>query len=153
MFEHGVAIGLVWESTATRMRGGAAAGRSDAAHALALAADLGVPESLPVFFAADFDATPQDQRPVDAYLTAAAVVLGRGRVGLYAGYWPLSRAFDNGTAAWGWQTTAWSGGNIEPRAHLYQYHVGATVEGASVDLDRVLLPGLPLWAAPDRSRG
>lgn len=127
LLENGILIGLVWESGSTRVLGGSAAGAADAAQARSLADQVGAPETLP--------------------LAAAAAVLGSGRVGLYGGYWPLSRAFSAGAVAWGWQTYAWSGGNVDPRAHLYQGLDDTTVAGAAVDLDQTLRDDLPFWAS------
>jgi hypothetical protein len=41
-------------------------------------------------------------------------VIGRARVGLYAGYYVIKRAFDAKKITWGWQTHAWSGGHWDP---------------------------------------
>jgi Domain of unknown function (DUF1906)/Putative peptidoglycan binding domain len=117
----GVAVCCNWETSATRMLGGYAAGASDAQSAAAVCGSLGHPMDRPIYFSADWDASPAQQTAIDAYLDGAARSLGGpARVGVYGGYWVVKRCLDNGKARWGWQTGAWSGGNIDPRIHLYQ---------------------------------
>lgn len=142
---HGVAVVVNWESSADRMKAGRAAGISDAVDAEAVASDLGVPADRPIYFSADWDATPGDQVLIDAYLTGAASVIGAGRVGVYGGYWVVSRCLDNHTATWAWQTGAWSPTNpdgskkVDPRAHLYQRTTGyAFVGGVECDVNEAL---------------
>lgn len=126
----------VYETSSTRARGGAVAGREDALAANALLAQLGIPGA-PVYFAVDFDATPGDQAAIKAYLVAAGSVLGHARVGIYGGFWPVNRALNAGVVKYAWQTYAWSGGRRDPRAQLYQYRNGVSVGGVgSADLDR-----------------
>lgn len=143
LLHEGLAVVLVWETTATRMEGGSAAGHADAEKAHSQARNLGV-DGIPVFFAADWDATPGQQGNIDAYLHACAAVIGKHRVGLYSGYYPMKRAFDAGKITYGWQTYAWSGGHWDPRAHIHQYKNGTKVPGipAQVDLDRTTPAGI-----------
>lgn len=140
----GLAIGLVWEWYAQRANEGQAAGAQDTQAALSQAAALGFPTNLPIFFAVDWDATPEQQANIDAYLNGAKQVLG-DRVGIYAGYWPLKRAFDNGVIKWGWQTYAWSGGNWDSRAQLRQELNGQW--GGQVDFDEDVAGTNGLWTS------
>lgn len=140
----GLAIGLVWEWYAQRANEGHDAGVQDAQAALAQANGLGFPEDLPLFFAVDWDATPEQQANINAYLEGAKTVLG-DRVGIYAGYWPLKRAFDAGIIKWGWQTYAWSGTNWDSRAQLRQELNGQW--GGSVDFDEDMAGTAGLWLA------
>lgn len=146
---YGVAVVCNWETTATRMRAGAAAGRADATQAAAVVAQLGIPATRPIYFSADFDATPDDQVAIDAYLIAAAGVIGAARVGVYGGYWTVQRCLDNRTARWAWQTGAWSPSvpatdrpdrhQIDPRAHIYQrVNSTAVVGGVQCDINEAL---------------
>jgi hypothetical protein len=125
---HGIAVALNFETTADRMKAGRVAGITDAKTAHAVASALGVPGDRPVYFSADWDASPSDQAVIDEYLRGAASVIGADRVGVYGSYYVVKRALDNGTAKWAWQTGAWSGGQIEPRAHIYQ-RIGAVIVG------------------------
>jgi len=117
---HGVALGLVWETTANAVQRGAAGGDADARAALAKIASEAPGYNGAIYFAIDYDAPEGDQPTINAYFAAAAAVIGHARTGVYAGYWPLKRVIDAGLVAYAWQTLAWSGGNIDPRVCLYQ---------------------------------
>ncbi len=131
----GIAVVVVWESTANRALGGFTAGKGDAESARAELRALGI-GNVAVYFAVDFDATPAQQQAIDRYLQGAASVLGHSRVGVYGGYHVVKRCLDNGTATYGWQTYAWSGGLWDPRAHIQQYSNGHKLAGVSCDYDR-----------------
>lgn len=133
-----VDVVVVWETTANRMLDGASAGSEDARLADALRTSIGIPGEPPIYFACDFDATPADQTQIHAYLQGAASVLGKPRVGMYGGFWPISRAFDAGDITYGWQTFAWSGGQWDARAQLRQVQNGVTVAGITVDIDHAI---------------
>ncbi|MEC3917059.1 DUF1906 domain-containing protein [Nocardia sp. CDC160] len=133
---HGISIVSNWETTAARMLDGYGAGVTDAHAALAQVLRCGGRADRPVYFSADFDATPQQQVPIDAYLDGAASVLGRANVGIYGGYWPVSRALDSGSATWAWQTVAWSGGNVDPRVAIFQTGEQVTVDGVRCDVNQ-----------------
>jgi hypothetical protein len=116
-------IGVVfnWETTANRMLDGPGAGTADATAALAYVRSLpGLAGLNPaVYFSADWDVTPAQQDAINAYLTECGAVLGGpGYVGLYSGYWPVSRALDAGVCGLAWQTEALSGGNLDPRVNI-----------------------------------
>jgi len=141
----GIAVVLVFETTANRALSGAAAGRADAQSARNQAAALGIPKTVPIYFAVDFDATPAQQTPINNYLRAAATVLGKNGVGIYGGYYPVSRALKAGVCAWGWQTYAWSGGLWYQGRHIEQYQNGAHIAGHSVDLDHAVRYPYGAW--------
>ena len=130
----GLSIVIVAEEGASRMLGGYAAGAVDARHADAVVKALGM-AGLPVYFACDFDSTEGQQTAINAYLDGAASVIGRARVGIYGGYWPVKRALDAGKAEYAWQTYAWSGGQWDSRAQLRQVQNGVTIGGADCDRD------------------
>ncbi|MGW2659537.1 DUF1906 domain-containing protein [Nocardia tengchongensis] len=133
---HGISIVANWETTAARMLDGYGAGVTDARAALAQVLRCGGRADRPIYFSADFDATPQQQVPIDAYLDGAASVIGRSNVGIYGGYWPVSRALDGGTATWAWQTVAWSGGRVDPRIAIYQNGEQVTIDGVECDVNQ-----------------
>lgn len=114
----GLVVCLNWEWYGNRAREGYAAGHADAEAALAQANALAYTGA--IYFSVDYDAPESDQPNINAYFVGCADVLGLARLGAYGGYWPLSRLFDAGRITYGWQTFAWSGGNRESRAHLYQ---------------------------------
>jgi glycoside hydrolase-like protein len=132
----GIWIVVVWETTAKRALDGRAAGAADARDARDQAHACGMPDGRPVYFAVDWDASSGQQSKINAYLDGAASVLGKDRVGIYGGYWPVKRALDGGHAAWAWQTYAWSGGRWDARAQLQQYSNGHTIGGIACDYDR-----------------
>src|SRR5260221_3132209 len=142
----GLKVGLVFEYQAQQMLGGHAQGVADAQHADAVCAALGVP-GLPVYFAADWDATQAQQAAINAYLDGAASVIGKARTGIYGGFYPVKRALDGGHAAWAWQTVAWSGGQWDSRAQLRQ-HLGASVGGISVDPHEAMAADFGPWPPP-----
>jgi hypothetical protein len=117
------------------MLGGHDAGRADATAAAAVAKSIGVPDTRPIFFSADWDASPAQQAVIDAYLTGVASVIGLARTGVYGSYYVCQRSLDNRTATWAWQAAAWSGGKVEPRAHIYQRIAGVTVSGVECDVN------------------
>jgi hypothetical protein len=129
----GVAIVSNWETTADRMLGGFVAGVEDAKSADAQHRSCNGPADRPIYFSADWDATPEQQAQIDDYLRGVASVLGPDRVGIYGGYWPVSRALSNQTARWAWQTEAWSGSNVDPRINIFQHAGFVTVGGVQCD--------------------
>ena len=141
----GIWVVVVWESTAQRPLAGRSAGVADARDAAAQAKACGMPDDRPIYFAADWDAAASQQDEINAYLDGAASVIGRDRVGLYAGYGPTKRAFDAGKITYGWQTYAWSGGRWDARAQLQQYSNDHTVNGVGVDYDRGMKSDYGQW--------
>ncbi len=135
----GIEIVANYEAEADRMRSGSAGGASDAQYAQGILVEVGLPPRQPIYFSADWDASPGEQALIDAYLRGAASVIGPDRVGVYGGYYVIKRCAENGTAQWLWQTYAWSGGLQHPAAHIFQYNIyNQSVGGTDVDLDRAL---------------
>ena len=132
----GIDVGVYWESTEGWMLGGFAAGQAAAKNAQQNIVAAGMPPTIPVYFAADFDATPAQQAPIDDCLKGAASVLGANRVGIYGGFWIVSRCAQNKTAAWFAQTSAWSGGQWFSGNHLEQYGYNTYFAGTNCDLVR-----------------
>ncbi|MBW8482234.1 glycoside hydrolase domain-containing protein [Actinomadura parmotrematis] len=141
----GIWLVVVWETTADRALSGRAGGTADARDAAAQAAACGMPADRPIYFAVDFDATAAQQTAINAYLDGAASVIGRARVGLYGGYYPVKRAFDAQKIAYGWQTYAWSGGLWDARAQLQQYSNDHVINGVGLDYDRATAADYGQW--------
>jgi peptidoglycan hydrolase-like protein with peptidoglycan-binding domain len=141
----GIAIVVVWETTAQRALAGHAAGAQDARDADAQAKACGMPAGRPIFFAVDFDASNSQQASINAYLDGAASVIGKDRVGIYGGFYPVKRALDGGHCAWAWQTYGWSGGRWDPRAQLQQYSNDHIIGGVGLDYDRSTKPDYGQW--------
>jgi hypothetical protein len=142
----GINVVLIHEYSGTTPRGGFNYGVADARLAKSQADALGCPDHVVIWFTADFDATPQEQSAINAYLDGCSSVVGFNRVGLYGGYWPLSRAFAAGKLKWGWQTYSWSGGNFDSRCQLFQYSNNHKLAGVNVDYDRAFPVDYGQWA-------
>ena len=142
----GLAVVMVAESYAARMKEGHPAGVADAQHADTVVRSLGMP-GVPVYFAADWDAAPSDQAAINAYLDGAASVIGHQRTGIYGGYRPVKRSLDAGKAAYAWQTVAWSAGVWDPRAHFH-LGLGVTFGGVLCDRDESRRPDFGQWPRP-----
>lgn len=120
IFKAKLKCGLVWETGAQAMKGGAKAGKEDAKMALHYAGLFGFPEETPIYFAADWDTTEADQKPIDEYLKACADAIGKERVGVYGSFYVVERCHKNKTAKWFWQTLAWSGKQVSKHNHILQ---------------------------------
>jgi hypothetical protein len=144
----GLGIALVFESTRGRAREGKAAGTADAKAAAGAATKRGVPESIPIYFAVDFDADPDDWPAIEDYFRAVVAEIGIERVGVYGGIFVVRRCHNTKVARWFWQTYAWSDGKILPYIHLYQYRNGQLINGGKVDFDRAYRPNYGQWPQP-----
>jgi hypothetical protein len=141
----GVDVVVVWEAGGTDALNGYNEGRSQAQAAESQAKALGMPAGRPIYFAVDFDASAGQQGALNSYFDGVASVLGRGRTGVYAGYYPVKRLFDAGKVGYAWQTYAWSGGQWDNRAQLRQVHNGITVDGVDCDLDEAVHADFGQW--------
>lgn len=139
MEQGGVPVAAVFEGWGDqRQFSGWNQGVTDATYAQNKLLRTGMPATMPIYFATDWDATPADQANIDQYLKGCALVLGAERVGVYGGYWIVKRCVENGSAKWFWQTTAWSGGQVHPACHLYQYAYNVWIAGTNCDAMRAL---------------
>lgn len=143
LLDAGFGIVLVWETSASRAGEGAAAGAADVKAAEAQAAKLGYPATAPIFYAVDYDATVTQVKP---YLDAVvANATRKASLGVYGSFKIIEAYVAPGKFIYGWQTRAWSAGNISPKAHLYQ-----RVFEQNYDLNDVRRPIPTAWkkAAP-----
>jgi hypothetical protein len=134
----GIDIAVVYESTEQRPLDGREAGASDARFAQDVLVGVGLPPEMPIYFAADWDFSEDQQLAIDDYLRGCADSIGSDRVGIYGGYHVIGRCHANGTARWFWQTSAWSGGLLQPWAHLYQYAYNVWINGTNCDACQAL---------------
>lgn len=138
----GLAIGLVWETTADRALQGAQAGTQDALLANGQADDLGYPADSCIYYAVDTDAVVDAVRP---YFQGVVSVPGRP-AGVYGGIHVVDPLLTDGTCKFGWQTVAWSRGVVSQIAHLYQRLTPTLPSpGGSYDEDVVLPAGETSW--------
>jgi hypothetical protein len=140
----GLAIGLIWETTARRPEAGFDGGRQDAVEANNQADFLGWPGDRPLYYAVDFQTGAGGV--VTDYFNGANSV-GRRPVGVYGTYDVIEGLVGGGVVGWGWQCAAWSGdgwgtgGSIGGRrasvhARLFQHPV--PVMGGMCDANDVL---------------
>ena len=146
---NGLDIGLVFESTAGRMFDGYPAGAEDARVCVQSAASIGFPADRPIYFACDVDTEPAMLALVDDYLRGAAGVLGPTMIGVYGEYEVVAHCQANHTAAWLWQTYAWSGGQWLSGIHVYQHLNGQTLNGAAVDYNQAYYKDFGQWKGQD----
>jgi LysM repeat protein len=132
---NGVAVGVIWETTAMRALDGYAAGVSDASAALSLAHACGMPTGRPIYAAVDFDMQPGQAAQVLDYFRGFASVLSPAETGVYGGFAAVQIVMESGIAHWGWQTSAWSGGAWYDGAQLKQAGGTVTINGVQCDHD------------------
>lgn len=135
-------------------------GVADAQTALRLHAAAGGPGSAPIFFSVDEDIDFDTWKSVAVeWFRGINSVLGAHRTGIYGHSRACAWAIEDGVIGpsttaghwWAWQTKAWSGGEREPRAVLYQAVVvsgsepGIAMGGTHVDSNDVLAPDFGQW--------
>ena len=143
---NGVDIVSNWESYASRMSEGTAAGVQDAQAAWAQHKVCGGPDNRPVYFSADWDVQPAELSAVFAYLAGATSVLGAANVGIYGGFRAVDGAMAGGHAAWGWQTDAWSYGQSCTTRNLHQRIQTVTVGGVGCDVNDSITTDFGQWS-------
>jgi peptidoglycan hydrolase-like protein with peptidoglycan-binding domain len=131
-----LAIALIYEENGKELLGGFAAGVRVAQEADNHRAKLGLPNTVAIYFAVDFDAAGSDLTACASAIDGAVSVLGYNRVGGYGGINFINAIA--GRCKYGWQTYAWSRGQVSNNANLYQYLNGQTINGGGVDFCRNL---------------
>lgn len=148
----GLAVGLIWETSADRAASGYQGGKYDAQTANGLADALGAPEWLPIFMAVDFEPTAaQLNGSVSDYFRVAQSESRRPvrPYGSYAVQEHLCGAL--GLFPCGWQCVAWSYGQRSRFACLYQrlgYVLGNTSDHNDVLMDPQQFLWSTKWGAP-----
>lgn len=139
-----LSVGFVWETTADRASRGFAAGHADAVEANHQMSALGVPGHVPIYYAVDFDARPEQVR---SYFEGALSVASGAPVGVYGSYRVIEGLAD--LTDWLWQCAAWSGngsgtgGSIQGRRlseHAVLFQRVGYVLGETCDVNDVLAP-------------
>ena len=135
-------------------------GVTDAQTALLLHVAAGGPESAPIFFSIDedIDSATWESTAVQ-WLRGINSVLGVARTGVYGsarvcGWAIADDVIGHSTTQgyrWAWQTRAWSNGNREPAAVLYQRVIvtesdpGISLGGTHVDENDILAADYGQW--------
>lgn len=162
----GIAIGLVWETTATRPLAGWSAGEADAREANRQASALDFPVHQAIYYGVDFNATIQQiDGPISDYLHGVNNIGGRPR-GVYGHYEVIERLVGRGLVPHGWQCAAWSGsgwgsgGQIQSgytnpvrlsrHACLFQHYGLTGPFGDSIDHNAVIMDPSPWAYHPDQ---
>ncbi len=138
-------------------------GVADAQTALRLHGAAGGPETAPIFFSVDegIDLGTWKSAALQ-WFRGLNSVLGVERTGVYGSNRTCAWAGGDGVIGhsttpgfrWAWQTKAWSGGEREPTAVLFQTEVvtdtdpGALIDGVHVDVDDVLAADFGQWDLP-----
>lgn len=120
-------------------------GQSQAREADSMSFTWGLPADRPIYFAVDFDMQVADRPAIRSFLDGCASIIGRNRVGVYGGIRCTEWAAQNRYASWFYQTYAWSGTDLGPHAHVYQYRNNQWFAGANVDLDRAYAVDFGQW--------
>ncbi len=149
-----------WPNSPSDFTRGFDGGVADAQTALRLHGAAGGPDSAPIFFSVDEPLTAETWKNLAVqWFRGINSVLGVARTGIYGGVHELGWAIADGVVGhsstpgfrWAWQTKAWSGGQLEPAAVLFQREVvtatdpGAVIDGVHVDVDDVLAPDFGQW--------
>jgi len=156
----GIGIFLAFEYAADAAASGAAQGAADGVLASTQLRQLGAPAGVTVYFCCDWDVpdyaralpdTPANAAaklgPVAAYFHAINAARPAYTVGVYGDFYVCKRVLDAGLASMAWQTIAWSGGQHDPRAVIYQ--TGQTIlGGADVDIHETTSTDFGQWPRP-----
>jgi hypothetical protein len=124
-------------------------------------AELGAPPQTGVYFACDWDVPDYAPKlpdikasakaklgPIADYFTVINEQNPDYRVGAYGGFYAVKRLFDAGLISLGWQTVAWSGGQRDARAQLYQTAGRVSIGGADLDIHEGNAADFGQWNAP-----
>ncbi|WP_449241157.1 glycoside hydrolase domain-containing protein [Desulfoscipio gibsoniae] len=131
----GMLVVSVFETTANRPAGGAAAGKEDGLLALKEALAVGQPKGTTVYFAVDYDARQEDYSAIEEYLRAADDILDGYEVGVYGSFAIVEEMARRGVVKHFWQTYAWSRGQKCSCANIYQYKNDQPLAGIQVDFN------------------
>ncbi|OBH20573.1 twin-arginine translocation pathway signal [Mycolicibacter sinensis] len=149
-----------WANSPSDFTRGYDGGVADARTALRLHSAAGGPDSAPIFFSVDEDIDAKTWKGLALHwFRGINSVLGDERTGIYGGARQLGWAIADGVVGhstspgyrWAWQTKAWSGGEREPAAVLFQREVvtatdpGFMIDDIHVDVDDVLAADFGQW--------
>ncbi|MGF2944777.1 DUF1906 domain-containing protein [Mycobacterium sp. Lab-001] len=149
-----------WPGAPSDFTRGYDGGVADAQTALRLHTAAGGPASAPIFYSVDEDIDSNTWNDVALdWFHGLNSVMGVGRTGVYGSFRVCGWAIRDGVIGssssvgyrWAWQTKAWSHGQREPMAVLYQAVVntpsnpGPLLGGINVDVDDVLAADYGQW--------
>lgn len=141
----GLSIVLNWEYAQSAALRGFIQGHDDAQAARAQRAQIGAPNTVPVYFSVDFNATAADMPEVLSYVAGCVSVLGYDGVGVYGSDAVIAAVANANACKWLWQTYAWSNGTWDSRAHIQQTRNGVPFAGVSIDQDESMTVDFGQW--------
>lgn len=131
----GMQVASVFETSAARPAGGAAAGAVDGQEAYNEAVLIGQPLGSAIYFAVDYDAQPADYDKIEKYLRAAAGKITGYAVGVYGSYAVIEEMAKRKACTHFWQTYAWSKGKKSSHANIYQHKNDTRLPNINLTLD------------------
>lgn len=117
----GLALLLIWETSADRAKGGYAAGKQDGETAYRLAREMGVPAGTAIYFAVDYCPIDSEYDAIAAYIRAAGNACKEYEAGVYGSYYVVEAMAERGACGKFWQFVGGSGGKVSEKAQVYQY--------------------------------
>lgn len=129
----GLKLLTIWETAASRAKGGAAAGGADGIQALKCARDINMPTNGIIYFAVDFEAQAADMDAIEAYLLAARLRTAEYDIGVYGSYSVVEEMAKRKACSCFWQCVGWSNGQKSPALNVYQSMWSHPFCGISVD--------------------
>ena len=152
---NGMQVGFIWQNMKNDWTAGYVGGVADARAAQKKAEELGHPDAV-IYCAIDNnlaqttkDALAVWNKTASEYVKGFQSVLGKDRVGIYANYFVISWAIEDGLGTYYWQhnwtNTRSDNGQLErgvhPAAHIHQYEIDINgVLPYAIDRNRVLKP-------------
>ncbi|TXI59842.1 DUF1906 domain-containing protein [Mycolicibacter arupensis] len=149
-----------WTHSPSDFTRGYDGGVADARTAARLHSDAGGPPTAPIFFSVDEDIDAATWKKLAVqWFRGINSVLGVERTGIYGGArqctWAIAdEVIGKSTSAgyrWAWQTRAWSHGEREPAAVLFQREIvtatepGYVIDGVHVDVNDVFAADFGQW--------
>ena len=148
----GLRLLTIWETTASRVKGGAQAGREDGAKAYEVAKEIDMPAGGIIYFAVDYDAQVSEFRTIEDYLRAARTQTGEYEIGVYGSYTVIEEMVAQSVCKAFWQCCAWSAGRKSQHLNVYQGEFGKAVAGVPVDInDCDDMDAAGIWTYPNNS--
>lgn len=148
-------VGFIWQNQKNDWTAGYVGGVADAKAAQKKMEELGYPDAV-IYCAIDNNLAQNSRDALNVWNKTAAEyvkgfqsVIGKNRTGIYANYFVISWAIEDGLGSYYWQhnwtNTRSDNGQLErrvhPEAHLHQYEIDTNgVLAFGIDRNRVLKP-------------
>lgn len=120
-------------------------GVADADAAYNFAQEIGQPEGTAIYFTVDFDAQVSNLTAIINYFKALKKELTSYKVGVYGNFTVIKNLHGQGVGDYFWQTYAWSNGQTNKFAHIFQYQNDKAFAGLQVDFDNLQQSEVGSW--------